>query len=137
MKKKLLMGLFLAIALLVSACAERIPDKRTELDQFHTDPVDLSEHSEDAYSFSVEDVQDNYVILWTPFRTNSTQIRVFNVGQDPIECDLYNTDDSEHPILTCTIEPERSGTFSNLTSAEYYYVGIKPSGSWFDIIIQD
>ena len=128
--------LLLTLILLLSGCGERIPDKGNRLDQFYQDPVYLSD-SETAEWFAVEDVENDYVTLLVPLNTNSTEIRVYNVGDSVIECDLYLAPDHDNPIMTFTIQPEASRVFTNLSASFYYYVGMKPMGDSVDIIIQD
>jgi len=125
------------VLLLLMGCTSKTKDKGTELTQDNRETVFLSEHKVDPYWFQVENVKDSYVILWSPLNTETQQLRVFNVGKDPITCDLYLVPDTGNPIQSCEIAPEQSGVFENLTSEQCYYVGMKPEGSEVDIIIQD
>lgn len=134
MKRIVVLILFL---LFLWGCVSPVQDKGTQLTQNHQDIVYLSEYEVDPYWFHVEDVEGGYVILWAPLNTNTEQLRVFNVGKEPVACDLYIAPDTEEPIQSRTIEPEESGLFENLTSDQCYYVGLKPEGSEVDIIIQD
>ena len=132
--------LFLLLMLsLLSACTqgERTPDKGKPLDVFHQEPVYLSEFEDSSFNFCVEDVADDYVTILAPLHTGSGHIRVFNVGNCVIECDLYIAPDQNEPVMTCVIQPEKSGAFINLSAEQYYYVGVKPMGSSVDVIIQD
>ena len=127
----------LILIVMLSGCGERIPDKGIPLDQFHQEPVYLSQEEVCPYGFEVEDVENDYVTLLAPLNTNSTEIQVYNVGDSSIECDLYMAPDQNNQIMTCTIEPQASGVFRNLSASFYYYVGLKPTGDSVDIIIQD
>ena len=128
---------FVLFVLFACGCGAQTPDKGTRLDQYSQDIVYLSEQEVDPYWFAVEDVEEGYVILWVPLNTNSTRIRVFNVGECSITCDLYLAPDTQEPIQSCVISPEQSGVFENLTSSQCYYVGMKPEGDEVDIVIQD
>ena len=131
--------LLLVVLLLLSGCSERIPDKGVRLDQFHQEPVYLSDLDleADPFWFATDDVENDYVTLLVPLNTNTTRIRVYNVGNSVMECDLYLAPDQNDPIMTCRIEPEESAVFSNLSASSFYYVGMKPQGDSVDIIIQD
>ena len=121
----------LLFMLLLCGCAVEQPNS---VDQLFQEPENLSDG---PVTFSLEDVNDEYVTLLVPLVTETTQIHVTNQSDSAAEFDLYLAPDYNNPILSCAVGPGESGTFSNLSASFYYYVGAKTQGDAVDFVVEE
>lgn len=137
MNRKLFFAVLFALTLLLAGCAETEPAHETAdvTDAAVSPPIDLSA-SEDL-NFSLDDiVEGEYITLWSPMTTDTTQITVVNEADCAVLCDLFLEPDTE-PSQTLTAQPGETITFSGLSGAQSYYLGFEPQGSILDVVISD
>ena len=72
------------------------------------------------------------------FYTNSTEITIKNEAECDITVYLYDTCNKERRAIGIfTLEPAKRNTFTNLTAATTYYIGVEPTDKEYAITITD